>query len=263
MTSATSDTAPSLQDVMRLVLLAGRVMLESGANASRIEETLMRLALSCGVDSIDVFCTLTGLFFTVVKNDEVLTRVLSVRQHGTDLGRIAAVYDLSRAVESRAVDCHTAIDQMKAMVLHESMIGYPPWLKLACSGVSSGAFAVLLGGGVYDFIPATLAGLFAQMVYSRLCRRSPEFVAIFFAVIMGTMWALVADRLFLGTLRYITVGVVMPLVPGLALTNAVRDLIFGDLISGLSRGAEAVLSASAIAGGVYTVLALFKMGLFI
>ena len=144
MTSATSDTAPSLQDVMRLVLLAGRVMLESGANASRIEETLMRLALSCGVDSIDVFCTLTGLFFTVVKNDEVLTRVLSVRQHGTDLGRIAAVYDLSRAVESRAVDCHTAIDQMKAMVLHESMIGYPPWLKLACSGVSSGAFAVMI-----------------------------------------------------------------------------------------------------------------------
>ena len=246
-----------------MLLLAGRVMLQSGANASRIEETLMRLAIACGVDSIDVFCTLTGLFLTVVKNEEVLTRVMSIRGHGTDLGRIAEVYALSRDLETKHITFDAAVDRLKELILHTTAVGYSPGVRLLGNGLSSGAFAVLLGGGLSDFVPATLAGLFAALVYARVGRSSPDFVAIFFAVMMGTLWALAAASLSIGSLRYITVGVVMPLVPGLALTNAVRDLIFGDLISGLSRGAEAVLSAAAIAGGVYTILVLFKTGALI
>lgn len=246
-----------------MLLLAGRVMLQSGANASRIEETLMRLAIACGADSTDVFCTLTGLFLTVVKGDEVLTRVLSIRGHGTDLGRIAEVYGLSRELEAGNISFEAVVDRLKVLILHDSAVGYSPRVRLLGNSLSSGAFAVLLGGGLSDFLPATLAGLFAAIVHARVSRSSPDFVAIFFAVITGTLWALAAAGLSIGSLRYITVGVVMPLVPGLALTNSVRDLIFGDLISGLSRGAEAVLSAAAIAGGVYTVLVLFKTGMLI
>jgi uncharacterized membrane protein YjjP (DUF1212 family) len=49
----------------------------------------------------------------------------------------------------------------------------------------------------------------------------------------------------------------MPLVPGLAITNAVRDLMGGDLVSGLSKGAEALLTAFAIGAGIAAV---FSMG---
>lgn len=258
-----ANAAPALKDVMRLVLLAGKVLMESGANASRTEETIMRIGLSCRADTVDVYCTLTGFFVTVVRGDEVLTRVVALRSRGTDLGRIAEVFDMSRALESASLSCETATDQLKAMILNESSCGYSPQVRRLGSAISCGAFAVLLGGGPSDFIPATLAGLFAQLVYSRVRRTSPEFVAIFFAVIIGTLGAVLASRLDLGSLRYITVGVVMPMVPGLALTNAVRDLIFGDLLSGLSRGAEAVLSAAAIAGGVYAVLMTFQMNLWI
>lgn len=261
--AAQRDEAPPLKDVMRLVLLAGKVMVESGANASRTEETIMRIGLSCGADTVDAYCTLTGFFVTVVRDDEVLTRVAAMRSRATDLGRIAELQDMSRALESKALSCEAATDQLKALILHGSSCGYSPHLRRFGSAVSCGAFAVLLGGGPLDFMPATLAGLFAQLVYSRIRRTSPEFVAIFFAVIIGTLGAVLASRLDLGNLRYITVGVVMPLVPGLALTNAVRDLIFGDLLSGLSRGAEAVLTAAAIAGGVYAVLMTFKMNLWI
>jgi uncharacterized membrane protein YjjP (DUF1212 family) len=55
----------------------------------------------------------------------------------------------------------------------------------------------------------------------------------------------------------------VPLVPGMALTNSIRDLIAGDLLSGVSRGAAASLSAAAIAGGVYTIILWFHFSLWI
>ena len=55
-------------------------------------------------------------------------------------------------------------------------------------------------------------------------------------------------------------GAIMPLVPGVAITNAVRDTISGDLISGSARLIEAFLTAVAIAVGVGFVMTLFMMG---
>lgn len=52
----------------------------------------------------------------------------------------------------------------------------------------------------------------------------------------------------------ILVGALMTLVPGLALTNALRDLFMGDLLSGIVRMCEAVLSVLALGGGVAIVL---------
>ena len=54
----------------------------------------------------------------------------------------------------------------------------------------------------------------------------------------------------------IIIGSVMPLVPGLLITNAVRDLMAGHLVSGISKGAEAFLTAFAIGGGIAIVFTL-------
>ncbi|MNJ01474.1 hypothetical protein D3C73_1611210 [compost metagenome] len=55
----------------------------------------------------------------------------------------------------------------------------------------------------------------------------------------------------------IIIGSVMPLVPGLLITNAVRDLMAGHLVSGLSKGADAFLTSFAIGTGIGLVLSLF------
>ena len=39
----------------------------------------------------------------------------------------------------------------------------------------------------------------------------------------------------------IIIGSIMPLVPGVAITNAIRDTIQGDLVAGNSRATEAFL----------------------
>lgn len=52
----------------------------------------------------------------------------------------------------------------------------------------------------------------------------------------------------------VIVGGIMPLVPEVAITNSIRDIINGDNLSGLVRGLEAALTSMAIAMGVLLVL---------
>ena len=47
----------------------------------------------------------------------------------------------------------------------------------------------------------------------------------------------------------IIIGNIMLLIPGIALTNSLRDMISGDIISGLLRFLDAILVAVAIAAG--------------
>ena len=57
----------------------------------------------------------------------------------------------------------------------------------------------------------------------------------------------------------IIAGAIMPLVPGLAMANAVQDAMWGDMLSGLSHGVKAIITACMIAGG--TLLAMGMMNL--
>ena len=57
----------------------------------------------------------------------------------------------------------------------------------------------------------------------------------------------------------IVAGAIMPLVPGLAMTNAVQDTMRGDMVSGLSHGAQAILTAFLIAGGALLAMALMRI----
>ena len=68
------------------------------------------------------------------------------------------------------------------------------------------------------------------------------------ALAIVTIWAVATITFFL-----------MNLVPGIALTNAMREIMAGDIISGLSRTADAILVASAIALGTVVGLAIGQM----
>lgn len=59
----------------------------------------------------------------------------------------------------------------------------------------------------------------------------------------------------------IIVGALMPFLPGVAFTNGLRDYMAGDLISGNSRIAEAMLFATSIAIGLaFSLLVWYHWG---
>ena len=82
------------------------------------------------------------------------------------------------------------------------------------------------------------------------------------SVIGGLLTALLPHLLALALpslqTELVIAGAVMPLVPGLAMTNAVQDTMRGDMVSGLSHGAQAILTAFLIAGGALLAMEIMK-----
>lgn len=83
-------------------------------------------------------------------------------------------------------------------------------------------------------------------------------VASFVITILGVV---LTELHIINTPTMLIVGSIMPLLPGVAVIKSIRDLISGNLISGISRVFEAFMILLSIASGVGVVLDLwFKLG---
>ena len=100
---------------------------------------------------------------------------------------------------------------------------------------------IMFNGGWGDFIPSVITGGlgFTGLIYLHRIVKVKFFSECLSSLIIGLM-AITFVKLGIGNeLDKIIIGSVMPLVPGLLITNAVRDLMAGHLVSGISKGAEA------------------------
>ncbi len=118
----------------------------------------------------------------------------------------------------------------------------------------------MLGGTWGDFLPAFFAGgigfvIFIILHYVAKVKFFAEMATAFF---IGLFISIFVKMGFGSHLDKMIIGSIMPLVPGVLITNAVRDLMAGDLVSGIARGAEAFLTALAIGTGIAGVLVLFR-----
>lgn len=248
----TSVDRSVLRDVARLTLESGKLMLASGAETSRVEETARRIGRALG---IDVECVVTPTGITVsAGGDRPVTRIARIHRRSIDLSKVAAVNALSRSLEAGEVGLQTAVRRLRELAEEPAL--YPPRVKYLAQGLGTAGFAVLVGGGARELLPAFLAGLLVRTLDARL-QPLPPFLSVFLSALAVTGWAALSTLLFPGVSgeKLILAGVI-PLLPGLALTNAIRDLMGGELLAGVARGAEALLTAGGLAGGVYIGLEL-------
>lgn len=246
-----------LEETVRLAVLAGEVLLRNGAETSRAEETMGHIARACGAGGVESFVIPTGVFITVTdKAGRSLTSMRRVTERTINLDRIAKVNELSRSLSEGRLQPDAAQALLAEIAKERTGFGLMP--SMLASGGVGGTFAVLQSGGQGEVLAAFLAALtvrYIAHVVSKLhgVQFSFEFLGALAAALVGSL----AHLFWPGISRDIVIiGGVMPLVPGMAITNAIRDVIAGDLLSGLSRGLEAVLTSAAVAMGVVIVLAM-------
>lgn len=247
--STTVDRS-TLREVARLCLDAAKVLLASGAETARVEETVCRLGRACGVE-VDSVATPTGITVSV-GGDRPVTRLARVRVRTIDLSKVAAVNALSRSLEAGEVGLQAAGRRLKDLVAEPPL--YSVRGRYLAQGLATSGFAMLVGGGPHDLVPSFLAGLLVRANEERLADL-PPFLSVFLNALGVVAWAALAHLLFPGTEpEVLIVAGVIPLLPGLSLTNAARDLMAGELLAGVARGADSALTASALAAGVYVGL---------
>ncbi|MFC4767562.1 threonine/serine exporter family protein [Effusibacillus consociatus] len=255
------NTSTHLLQTVKICLKAGALMLKNGAETARAEETIERLGLASGVKSVYSFVTPTGIFISVTSDEGNETRMYRIGEGlQVDLTKVSRINDLSRQFERG----HITMQQVweKLLEIEAAKPEYPSWLRHVCGALAGGGFTILFDGMWADFIPGAVCAGLANFLMEVFDRWMPRFLAVFFAAFASTMMALLFVRLGVGEQFYkISLGALIPLVPGLAVTNSVRDLMANDLLSGVARSAEAFLTAFAIAVAVALVLVLQAGGL--
>ena len=90
-----------LNKLLKISTLAGKIMLESGAETYRVEETISRICIAYGAHTADSFVIPTGIIVTITYYDEVATLVKRITSRGVDLNKIDAINDLSRKIQTQ------------------------------------------------------------------------------------------------------------------------------------------------------------------
>lgn len=229
----------------------GEQMLISGGEVHRVEDSLRRILCACGAKRVDVFIITSSMVVTIQTcGGESFTRTRRITDTSSDYERLHRLNSLSRRICSEklsAEDIRRELDDISASK------SCPLWLEFICYAVLASAFSLFFGGGVYEAASAFVIGLAVRgMIFLSDKTVNNKIFAKFFASFAAT--ALANLSLYIGiipTVDNVITGAIMTLVPGIGLTNAVRDLFVGDSIAGLLRTIEACMIALAIAAGYF------------
>lgn len=245
------------KDVLRLALFLGELMLTNGAETYRVEDSVLRICKSRGFNHISVFTSPTVIIISDERFDG-LTFMKTIKSRSINLNKISLLNNFSREfVNNPNQPINEAIRQLKSL---GDSNNYPNYVVNIATGLGSAFFACLLGGNnitnfVFTFITSILAVIFfKQMMKLSSIPAFSSLSASFFIALAGVIFTQVG---ILDTPRMLIVGSIMPLLPGVAFIKGIRDLISGDLISGVARAFDAGMTAISIACGVGVVLDLW------
>lgn len=243
-----------ITQVIKAVKLVAQIILENGGETYRVEDTVMRICRSIGIIEIEPMVMPTGLFITIsqdgIDNHTIIKRV---KRRTIDLTKVDAANRISRQITSGELNLEEAIIQLEKLNTTHTRQRLLPTLA---SALSSGFFTLLFNGSLFDFSIAALCGAMIQIIaFVFQGEDMSNFIINLIGGIIAASIAIASTILFaMGNMDLIISGAIMPLLPGLAMTNAIRDTMQGDLVSGVARGAEALTVAIALAVGVGVVL---------
>lgn len=238
------------KEVLILATKAGKIMMRSGAEIYRVEDTIERICRACGVEFVNVFAMPTGIFVSINNRDQddTVTYIRRIRSSETNLSKISSVNNFSR--EFTTTDM-TVEEGMKILDEIENGRKYPFWFRELAAALVTGCFSVIFGGGPPDFGVAFVAGAGCYMLSRFLEKYEINFfIRGFVCTAFASACALTGEVLIPGVAyAHIVAGCIMLFVPGVAITNSIRDFLSGDMVSGLARMTEALLIGISLAAG--------------
>lgn len=245
------------KQLLDILLDFGEAMLAAGGEISRVEDSIARMGVSYGAVNTSVFIIPSSIELTMTFPDEqTYTRTRRIRSGGaTDYHKLGLLNSLSRHCAAKRLP----VEKLKAQ-LDEIRNRRISNVRIYVGSILAGSsFSLFFGGGPIDaffaiFVSALVAWL--QCFLAPLC---PNKVFFLFcsSLIIGVV-ACLMDMVFPGiNIDKLLIGVIMLLIPGIAITTATRDALIGDTISGITKLADSLLWAAALASGIMIAISVF------
>lgn len=245
--------------ILSLVLDIGEEMLTCGAEINRVEDSIYRMLSSYGYRKVNVFSIPEFIAVSFVTNEgETRTQTRRVYRFSNNFHRLEELNEISRqicATQPGVRQLWQALNNMQPVSYHDKTL-------LIALGyfMGAGAFTIFFGGSIMDGVAAGITSLL-MMGINRLTnvQNLNKLVYTWLSSLIAGFFAIFLVRIGIGShLDTIMIGDIMMLIPGMALTTSIRDMMCGDLIAGILRFLESLMVAGAIALGY--AIPLFVMG---
>ena len=248
-------------ELLECLLDMGEILLENGAEISRVEDTLVRTGKAYGAKQVDAFVItsiiILSIEFADPRNPELELEALTGTRRiysstGTYFHKIEEINSLSRKICSERIYLHefrSSLNEIAAMTKNDNLVTFG-------GVIAAGSFAVFFGGSLNDGLVASLFAVMITALQNKLGHTQVNTSAsnLLISLITGLCVGFLG-KVFAGLhVDKILIGDIMLLVPGLAMTNSVRNILVGNTISGIIRLIESFIWALALAGGIMTAM---------
>ncbi len=256
----------SVKQVTETALEVGRIILQSGGTTNRVEAMMRKVCAGFGYPETESYVTPTGIFISVKDSTGAVgTSIKRIDNRRIDLGKITRVSRLVNCLADRKCPERDQGKGLKELQRELNIIdneeAWPGWLRYLCGGATSGFFCLLFGGAWMEFAIAVFIGIVVSLALKYLSKLAfNNFLLNALAAALIVILAKTID-LYIPYIRLdnIIIGGIMLLVPGLSITNAIRDTMSGDLVSGTARAVEALFITVGIVAGSGSMLKIWDL----
>ena len=264
------------EQALQLATEAGHILLENGAEISRVEETMTRIASAYGIEDESFFVLSNGIIATGMH----YARAEFIPIKGTQLAKVVEVNQLSRDVTAgecgNELTCECGnqtneftnpqVNTFKPMSVEtlrqriqaiRNMPGKVWWEMTLGIALGVSSFSILFGGSLVDALATLVAGVLLGLFMTFVSPHLSRLVGNVAGGLVGGILCILLYRLAMGIeglpqlhLANMIIGTIIALVPGVPFTNGMRDLANEDYIAGTTRLTDAFLVFLCIALGV-------------
>lgn len=237
--------------VLKAACKLGRNILENGGEIYRVEETINFFLEAYGIYDAQIFAIPATIIVTIDEdeNEKPITQVERVKGSSINLDKLSKFNDLSRRACRNTPSIESVLNEIEEIRKEKP---YSFFTSLMAYGFTAFFFCLFWKGDLRDSIVAFICGLSTKYCLEFMSKGKTN---IFFsnAVSSAVIAYIAIICVNIGLAHHydkIIIGAIMSLVPGVAITNIMRDIIAGDVITGTTKLAEVLLIALAIAVGI-------------
>ncbi|MBQ2735395.1 MAG: threonine/serine exporter family protein [Clostridia bacterium] len=243
-----SDIESYANQLLCLALDIGEGMLKCGAEVHRVENAIERICYAYGAEHVEVFAITSLIVASVrMKDNSYSSQVRRLYGSSYSFSRLEDLNALSRRICKET----PSLEEVNELIHRiKARRAYSFWLYLLGGCGSAAAFTLFFGGNWSDFFVAFFLGAVVVVIDWRLPAYINQLVKQFLTAFVAGSLAYLSVYLGVGShVDSIIIGTIMLFIPGLAFGNALRDLLWGDIMAGIMKTVQSCLSAMMIAFG--------------
>lgn len=250
------------EKVLDIAMKIGIGLLSSGGSVSRVETAVDRICKAYGADEVSCAAFPSMVIASIkTENGHEYSLLKRVQSSSNNLALLEKYNQLSRDICKEKYPPDESLKKINELANSKKR---NKWVTIVGAGMVAGFYSMFFGGNLADVIPAFIVAFLMAGLNELLSVRSLNaYATLFIMSLFGGIMSISICKLFVLCglqchCSMVMIGTIMILIPGLMLTNAVRDLFTGDIMSGSFQITNALLLTAVIAAGYAVAMLALK-----